>query len=184
MLLRDWVEDIRSVRCVSMVGCCPHTDGVEVYMRIRPTVGLLVVDEMHRVLLFKVQSAVPLDDARPDLMIWWGPPGGGVEGAETFEAAGIRQLWEETGLRVPQLGPWVATYERTVTFPDETVRFHSRYFVVDAPATEVDLSNLLEDERAIYREHRWWTVAEIEHAAESFVPPGLPQQGLAPRSNE
>ena len=143
-------------------------------MRIRPTVGLIVLDVTQRVLLFKVQSAVAIDNARPDLTIWWGPPGGGVEGAETFEEAGIRELWEETGLRVQQLGPWVGTYERTITFPDETVRFHIRYFVVDAPGGEVDLTNLLEDERAIYRDHRWWTIEEIEQSDESFVPPGLP----------
>ncbi len=46
-------------------------------------------------------------------------------------------------------------------------------FVVDAPATEVDPTNLLEDERAIYRDHRWWTVAEIEQLDEIFLPPGL-----------
>ena len=74
-------------------------------MRIRPTVGVLVLDATQRVLLFKVHSTVPLDDARSELTICWGPPGGGVEGAETFEAAGIRALWEETGLRVAQLGP-------------------------------------------------------------------------------
>src|SRR5688500_5296596 len=75
-------------------------------MRIRPTVGVLVLDATQRVLLFRVASAVALDDARPDVTSWWGPPGGGVAGAETCAAAGLREVWEETGLRVAQLGPW------------------------------------------------------------------------------
>jgi hypothetical protein len=45
-------------------------------MRIRPTVGLLVLDDTQRILLFKVQDAVAIDIARPGLAIWWGPPGG------------------------------------------------------------------------------------------------------------
>ena len=142
-------------------------------MRIRPTVGLLVLDPRQRVLLFNVQDTVAIDIARPDVTIWWGPPGGGLEGTETFEEAGVRELWEETGLTVASLGPWVGTYERTITFPDEAVLFHIRYFVVDVPASEVDISNLLEDERAIYRDHRWWTVEEIEQSNEIVLPPGL-----------
>jgi 8-oxo-dGTP pyrophosphatase MutT (NUDIX family) len=105
---------------------------------------------------------------------WWGPVGGGVESGETFEEAGIRELWEETGLRVSQLGPWIWTYERTLRFPDETVLFHIRYFVVEVPASKVDITNLLEHERAIYRAHRWWTVEALEESDESFLPPGLP----------
>jgi ADP-ribose pyrophosphatase YjhB (NUDIX family) len=142
-------------------------------MRIRPTVGLLVLDARQRVLLFKVQSPVAIDSARPAVTTWWGPPGGGLEGGETFEEAGVRELWEGTGLRVSSLGPWVATYERTVPFPDEAVRFHIRYFVVAVPTSAVDLSNLLAEERVIYRAHRWWTVAEIAQSDEVFLPPGL-----------
>src|SRR5687768_6179890 len=123
-------------------------------MRTRPTVGLLVLDDTQRVLLFKVEDTVARDLARPDMTLWWGPPGGGLESAESFEQAGIRELWEETGISVPHLGPWVATYERLIAFPGATVLFHIRYFIVHVPVSEVDISNLLEDERAIYRDHR------------------------------
>ena len=86
----------------------------------------------------------------------------------------MRELWEETGLRVAALGPWVWTYERKIKFPDEVVLFHIRYFLVNVPTSEVDVSNLLEDERAIYRDHRWWTLEQIEQSDEVFLPPGLP----------
>jgi hypothetical protein len=44
-------------------------------LRIRPTVGLIVLDDTQRVLLFKVQDAVAIDIARPDVTLWWGSPG-------------------------------------------------------------------------------------------------------------
>jgi len=135
---------------------------------------LIVLDDTQRVLLFNIHDAIAIDIARPNVTTWWGPPGGGLEGTETFEQAGVRELWEETGLSVAHLGPWVWTYERTIKFPDETVLFHIRYFVVEVPASQVDITNLLEDERAIYRDHRWWTVEQIEQSDEVFLPPGLP----------
>jgi 8-oxo-dGTP pyrophosphatase MutT (NUDIX family) len=150
--------------------------GYYISMRNRPSVGLVALDEMQRILLFHIKNTIAVVDVkRPTITTWWGPPGGGVEGSETFEEAGIRELWEETGIEVRHLGPWVWTYERTIEFPDEVVRFSYRYFVVNVQTTEVNISNLLEEERAIYRAHRWWTIDQIEQSEEVFLPPGLPQ---------
>ena len=142
-------------------------------MRQRPTVRLLVVDEQRRVLLFKFEDAVALDPARPDLRIYWVTPGGGVEQGETFEQAARRELWEETGITLATLGPWVWIREKTMHFPDVSVHFQERYYLASATAGQVSLSNLLPHEQQVYRDHRWWTVEEIEISEEVFLPPGL-----------
>lgn len=92
-------------------------------MRIRPTVRLLVIDPQQRILLFKIEDNVPLDPAHPDMTVYWVTPGGGVDPGETFEQAGLRELWEETGIRAAALGPWVGQRSRVLHFPDEQVQF-------------------------------------------------------------
>src|SRR5262249_28674796 len=131
-------------------------------MRIRPTVRLLIVDQEQRVLLFKFEDAVALDPARPELRIYWVTPGGGVEGGETFEQAAHRELWEETGISLAALGPWVWLREKTMHFPDESVHFVERYYLASVTAAQVSVDNLLPHEIAVYRDHRWWSVEEME----------------------
>lgn len=142
-------------------------------MRIRPTVRLLIVDEHQRILMFKIEEAVSLDPTQPALSIYWVTPGGGVEGDETFEQAGLRELWEETGIRLHRLGPLVWLRDRVLYFPDEAIRFQESYFLVLVSDVEVSLTNLLVHELASYRDHRWWSLAELEQSDEFFFPPGL-----------
>lgn len=144
-------------------------------MRTRPTVRLIVVDDRRRILLFKFEDAVALDPSRPDLRIYWVTPGGGVDPGETHAQAAIRELWEETGIEIAEIGPWVWARERTFYVPDETLLVQEQYCLVQVPSAEVLLTNLLPHERNVYRDHRWWSVAEMEQSAEVFLPPGLPR---------
>lgn len=142
-------------------------------MRIRPTVRLLIIDNQERILLLKIEDAVPLDSHRPGMTVYWATPGGGVEAGETFEQAGLRELWEETGMRERELGPCVWYRKRILHFPDEKVLFDERYYLLRVTTPEVVLTNMLPEEQNTYRAHRWWAVEEMETSPEAFVPLGL-----------
>lgn len=139
-------------------------------MRTRPTARLVVLGADDRVLLFRYEDATPLDPRRPDLLVSWATPGGGLEPGESFEQAALRELWEETGIRARHLGPWVWSREGTLHFPDGPVLFQERYFVIRVPTAAVNIENMEDGERLVYREHRWWSVEELHTTGETIFP--------------
>lgn len=134
--------------------------GVE---RLRAT--LFVIDDDGCVLLFRGG-----DPARPDDGTWWFPPGGGVEPGETVEAAGRRELAEETGLVVDDVGPVVMIRASHFSFLEVDVAAVEHCFVVHTQRFELTRAGWTDFERSVLHEHRWWSPEQLA-ASEDVVHP-------------
>lgn len=134
--------------------------------RIRTLGRLVLMDESERVLLLRYQhpSADPSD---PGLTTYWVPPGGGRHLGESFEEAARREVLEETGIQVDEIGPWVWT--REVMRPNEERRYHERYFL--ARTSQTDIRPVEGDADDV--EPRWWPLSDIARSNEVFLPDGF-----------
>jgi ADP-ribose pyrophosphatase YjhB (NUDIX family) len=133
--------------------------------RIRRAARLLVMDEAERLLLFRFTFG----DRTP----FWATAGGECDPGESFEDAARRELAEETGL-IAEPGPAIAERGNDfVTATGEPVTADERYFRIRVPACEIDTAGHTELERAIMREHRWFTRAELADWHEPIFPPEI-----------
>ena len=142
----------------------------------RRAVRVVLLDPDDRVLLFRTHQ--PLSDPAD----WWDVPGGGIDPGETYVQAAVREVFEETGLRITeaQVGP--PTWRRSATWVRPDHRRVQHEFVVAvridrrAPPVAEDRSGWTAEESAEYQETRWWPLEEIVAAAstERFYPGRLP----------
>ena len=141
-------------------------------MRQRNAARLLVINPARQVLLIRFQHKGDALDGRD----YWATPGGGLEEGETFEAAAIRELHEETGLHIDAVGTSVAERSFPMMLPSgETVLSVERYFFVRADGERLTRDGWTADETRVMTEHKWWSVAELQETAETVWPENLIQ---------
>jgi 8-oxo-dGTP pyrophosphatase MutT (NUDIX family) len=115
----------------------------------------------------------------PDSSNWhrWVTPGGGVDPGESHEIAAVRELLEETGLVVSDVGESV--YQEDIPLPyDEAIypSAHQEFFFhLVGHEFEPDRSGWTESELIDVTAWRWWSAEELESTDEPFEPAVLPQ---------
>jgi 8-oxo-dGTP diphosphatase len=130
----------------------------------RKTSRLLVLDTRQRLLLFQIEHR----SGR-----FWMTPGGGLEQGETFEEAARRELLEETGLAIDEVGATVWHRDITVDWEGERWPIVERYFVVRSEPIEVSNAGWLPYEHDAISATRWWTEDELLASDGNFIPPDL-----------
>lgn len=157
------VWDARRVRPPDEVG-----DDADETAGRRMVARVLLVDETGAVLLLSGR-----DPDAPFAREFWFTPGGGAETGEALEDAGRREVHEETGHVVGDLGPVRWRRETSFTFGGVAFDQDESYFVVRTARFEVRPVAWTELERRSVTGWRWWPRAELCATDAVVYPPAL-----------
>lgn len=138
----------------------------------REAARVLLVDGRDRVLLF-----LGCDPAQPDAGRWWFTPGGGLEPGESARAGAVREVFEETGLRLTEDDLAGPVHSETAEFSlgGDRYRQTGEFFLARVDAHDVDTAGFSALEQSFVLDHRWWTRDELRTTAETVFPASLLQ---------
>lgn len=136
----------------------------------REAVRVVLVDHDDRVLLVEGH-----DPGRPEIGWYWFTVGGGLDPGEGRLDGALREVHEETGLRLDadRLGPVRRSEDLEFGFEALLVRQHQTFHLVRVDAFEPDTSGWEETEVRAQRGLRWWPLAELRTTTETVYPVDL-----------
>jgi 8-oxo-dGTP diphosphatase len=135
----------------------------------RRTSRILLLNARDEVLLFEYE------DDSTDIKRFWVTPGGGVEPGESFTQAAIRELFEETGLEVEDVGDPIWFRRKLVQCRDQIEDVEEFHFLVRVETWQVTGTNPDELERQNERGYQWWNLEALRASHETIFPESLTQ---------
>lgn len=143
-------------------------------MRVREAARVILLDDLGRILLMKIKDTTVVNPANPIPDEFWVTMGGALKGGESFEEAAIREVWEESGIKEFDLGPFVWVRENDLNWKNEMIHSYERYYVARVKAVQaIKIEHLTEQEKRVYQNHKWWSLEELLNSNETFLPPGM-----------
>lgn len=144
------------------------------HVKHRETARIMLVDEQNRIFLLKTHF-----DPEVGLPPRWLTPGGGIDSGETTLEAAVRELREETGLRVDpeDLGEPALVSSGRWDWADG-LSYHTytdTIYELKVENFEPDTSGFTQDELRDILEYRWWTIQELMESDEQLAPHELRQ---------
>jgi len=145
------------------------TDAPLTEPELRLGARVLLLDASDRVLLIHARD--PDEPAHH----WWELPGGGMNPGEPAHEAARRELAEETGISLDQLGPCV--WVRDTRFRYRGRQHHRReaaYLGYTHQARpRLRLKHTANEKQGMLG-YQWWTQEELADCQDKLLPPSLP----------
>lgn len=131
-----------------------------------------------RVVLIDVEGRVLLlhgGDPRTPEVRYWFTVGGGIEEGEDEAVAAVREVFEETGLRLPTQALRGPIHTEVAEFPFDGVRYRQRnvFFAAGVERWEAVRTGFDPAEARTIDDQRWWSAEELTETQETYFPPNL-----------
>lgn len=135
-----------------------------------PRIGarVLLLDPHDRVLLIHAR-----DPDQPEHH-WWELPGGGQEPGEHLHDTAHREIAEETGLILDNLGPHLWTRESHFHYRGQHHHRIDHVYLARVTQPSPLAPTPTANEAASVIERRWWTPAELTRCRDKLLPAQLP----------
>ncbi|MGH3885632.1 MAG: NUDIX hydrolase [Pseudonocardiaceae bacterium] len=139
---------------------------------VAPRLGarVLLLDPLDRILLIHAKD--PEDPGHH----WWELPGGGLDEGEDLADAARRELAEEAGILLPELGRKLWVRESRFRYRGRAHHRIEHVFLGRTPSTLAQIPlKPTDNEKAGLIERRWWPAAELRHCQDQLLPANLPE---------